>query len=272
MADVRMMDDPSIDATGSNTFGSSVIVAPVNLYTDLAHSIALRTTAALRIADHHVSTRANIFLGSDMELFCVSQVCITYPVSDLKEQLKYFVHKDGLIPILSEMWVQGLGRTSITFGHKITFRGKPLAAITRVNVRQNSKTGDLVEVSEEERASGFPASPRRVGIPEVPRLDVPSKHDMELAFTVCIGPHHCNNQHVDHAALADLILQGIAIRGDPFEMQRLSIRYLSPVKLNQTLSCFVHKKRALAALYGQSFDTTPLVVGEILSNSKLSML
>ena len=88
---------------------------------------------------------------------------------------------------------------------------------------------------------------------------------------VKVSEEECTSGHT-RGAEARPSLQTGAIRGDPFEVQRLSNRYILPVKLNKTLPCFVHKERALAALYGRSFDTSPLVVGEILSKNKLSML
>lgn len=236
----------------------TAIVAPVNISTDLAED-SLRTTAALRIADHHLNTASGFIPAKHVELFVVSQACVTFPVTDFREQLK-----KGSV-VASEMWVKDLGRTSITFGHAITFHGKHLALMTRIYVRKNVKTGNLLEISTKERYNLFPAAPRKdVDLPQVCKLDIPSERDMRELFTVRIGPQHCNNAHVDHAALADLVLQGMYIQG--YEAQKLSLRYLAPPELNQTLSCCVHKDRPLVALYNDGSPSSPLVIGQINSS------
>lgn len=242
----------------------AAIVAPVNISTDLAED-SLRRTAALRIADHHLNISFGFLLATNVELFVVSQACVTFPVTNLREQLK-----KGSV-VASEMWVKDLGRTSITFGHAISFHGRHLALITRIYVRKNVKTGNVLEISTEERHNLFPVTPRKdVDLPQVCKLDVPAEHDMRELFTVRIGPQHCNNAHVDHAALADLVLQGMHIQG--YEAQKLSLRYLAPPELNQTLSCCVHKDRPLVALYKDS-SSSPLVIGQVdSSRSPLSRL
>lgn len=244
------------------------LVAPVNISTDLVDSVALRTTAALRYADHHLNAASSsVFLpeqGGNVELFCVSQSCITFPIENLKERLQNTrIHSERLIPVDSEMWVENLGKTSITFGHVITFEGNILASMTRIYVRKNVKTGMLLEVSEKERSDLFPATARQdLLLPFVDRLEVPVKSEMKHIFNVRIGPQHCNNDHVDHAALADLLLQGLFIKGYSCEMNKLSIRYLAPSELNQTLSVYVDKDRPLAALYIEE-PMSPLVIGEV---------
>ena len=235
------------------------ILAPVNISTDLAGD-CLCTTAALRIADHHLNTASGFIPAENVELFVVSQACVTFPLMNLRERLK-----EGSI-VTSEMWVEDLGRTSIKFGHAITvLHGEQLALITRIYVRKNVKIGNLLEISREERYRIFPATPRKdVDLPQVCKLDIPLEHDMRELFTVRIGPQHCNNAHVDHAALADLVLQGMYIQG--YEAQKLSLRYLAPSELNQTLSCRVHKDRPLVALYKDGTPSSPLVIGQVDSS------
>lgn len=239
------------------------VIAPVNLSIDLANSVAVKTTAALRYADHHLN--ASSFLTQDdknVELYCVAQACITFPIANLKERLQQTTRTSSSeIPVASEMWVKGSGRTAISFGHVIIFEGEMLAAMTRVFVRKNVKTGVLVQVSERERSELFPSLPRRhVELPEVTQLHVPSETNMQPLFGIRIGPQHCNNDHVDHAALADLLLQGLFIRGYFYESKKLYVRYLAPVELDQTLTVCVHKDRPLAALYRHG---SPLVLGEV---------
>jgi len=252
------------------------LVAPINLSTDLVDSVALRKTAALRYADHHLNARASSVLlpkeCKNVQLFCVSQACMTYPILNLKERLQEArTCSETVIPVESEMWVESLGRTSITFGHVITFEGEILAAITRINVRKNVGTNILVEISEKERLELCLARPQRdVVMPTVTKLEVPSEPDMKALFDVRIGPQHCNNDHVDHAALADLMLQGLYVQGYPYETQKLSIRYLEPGELDQTLSVCVHKDRPLAALYKDGSDI-PLVICEIEPPSRSNL-
>lgn len=251
-------DDPDNYVQSTMYSPDTAIVAPVNISTDLAED-SLRTTAALRMADHHLNTASGFIPAKNVDLFVVSQACLTFPVTNLREQLKM-----GSF-VASKMWVEDLGRTSITFGHAITFHGKFLALITRIYVRKNVKTGNLLEISMEERYSLFLATPRKgVDLPQVCKLDVPSKHDMRELFTVRIGPQHCNNAHVDHAALADLVLQGMYIQG--YEAHKLSLRYLAPSELNQTLSCCVHKDHPLVALYKDGARSSPLVIGQVDSS------
>ena len=250
------------------------LVTPVNLSTDLVDSVALRMSAALRIADHHLNAAASsVFLPGeckDIELFCVSQACIVYSMKHLKERLqnaRFHSIVGAVIPVVSDMWVQSLGRASITFGHVITFEGEMLATMTRIYVRKNVKTGVLLEVTETERTELFPARPTGdFELPVVTKLEVPSENDMTPLFTVRIGPQHCNNDHVDHAALADLILQGMYIRGFSYsyEMPKLSLQYVAPAELNEELSVCVHKERPLVALYKQG-SGLPLVVGQVES-------
>jgi acyl-CoA thioesterase FadM len=161
------------------------------------------------------------------------------------------------------MWVETLGTTSISFGHAITFQSELLATMTRVYARINTQTGALLKVSDKERTEMFPATPRRdVLLPTVTKLAIPSENDMKQLFHVRIGPQHCNNNHVDHAALADLLLQGMYIQGYPFEKQKLVVRYLAPAALDQTLSVCLHRSQPIAALYEEGVDT-PLVIGQI---------
>lgn len=164
---------------------------------------------------------------------------------------------------MSEMWVESLKRTSITFGHVLTFEGEILASMTCIYVRKNIKTGELLEVSERERTEVFPARPRPdVELPAVAKLEVPSENDMQPLFDVRIGPQHCNNDHVDHAALVDLLLQGMYIQGCPSEMQKMTVQYMAPADLDQSLVVSVHKDQLLVALYRHG-SPTPLVVGQV---------
>ena len=246
-----------------------LLVAPVNLSTDLLEAKSLRTTACLRYADHHLNALdAATFLPTDnrnVDLFCVSQACSTYSVADLKKRLQQTRTDDAVIPVVSEMWIESLGNTSMTFGHVIRFEDNLLAAMTRIYVRTNTKTGKMLNVLEKEREDLFPATPSRrdkVKLPVVTKLEAPSESDtMEPLFEVLIGPQHCNNDHVDHAALADFILQGMSLRGMRCT-QKLSLRYLSPAKLNQTLKVCVHKVKPLAALY-KCGSPDPLVIGQL---------
>lgn len=250
------------------------LIAPVNLSTDLVMKVALRTTAALRYADHHLNAVDPSFLvpppesGNTVEVFCVSQACITSPMEDLKRRLQSSrIHDRTVIPVESKMWVEALGKTSITFGHFISFEGNILARMTRIYVRKNMETGRLVEVTEKERSKVFPATPTtECELPSVTKYD-PSiflDDQMEPIFTVRIGPQHCNNDHVDHAALADLLLQGLASRGYLCEMQTVSVTYLLPASLNETLRVSVHKDKPVAVLYKEG-SSTPMVVGGLES-------
>lgn len=243
----------------------------MNLSTDLVNDAALRTTAALRYADHHLNAMdASVFLPKDssshVDFFCVSQACITYSADNLKEHLQNArIHSGTVIPVESEMWTEALGTTSITFGHAISFDSELLATMTRIYARINTQTGALLKVSDKERTDLFPArTPRRdVVLPTVTKLAIPPENGMmQPLFDVRIGPQHCNNNHVDHAALADLLLQGMYIQGSPCEKGKLVVRYLAPAELDRTLSVCVHRSQPLAALYKKGVDT-PLVIGQV---------
>ena len=245
-----------------------LLVAPVNLSTDLLEARRLRTTACLRYADHHLNALdAATFLPTDernVDLFCVSQACSTFSVAKLKKRLER-ARTGAVIPVMMEMWIESLGDTSLTFGHVIRFEDDILASMTRIYVRTDTKTGQVLKVSKKEREDLFPATPsittNKVKLPVVTRLEAPLESDMESLFEVLIGPQHCNNNHVDHAALADLLLQGMSLRGMRCT-EKLSVRYLSPAKLNQTLTVCVHKVEPFAALY-KCGSPDPLVIGQL---------
>lgn len=250
------------------------LVAPVNLSTDLGRESHLRTTSCLRIADHSLNAiDATTFLptnNQNVDLFCVSQACITYPVVNLKERLqKKRTFSGTVIPVESEMWIESLGNTSLTFGHLIRFEDEILALMTRIYVRTNVTTGELIKVSDTERIT-HPATPRNVTLPQVTKLEAPSESDMQPLFEVLIGPQHCNNNHVDHAALADLLLQGMHVQGHSHENQKLSVRYLAPAELNQTLSVCIHKEKPLAALYKDGLST-PLAIAQVEPPGKANL-
>lgn len=260
------------------------ILAPINLATDLVENRTIRLGAVLRMADHHLNLRSQGLIPyAGVEPFCVSQACRNFGLDEFKQQLEQQVSQcqvqhgesssiASFVPLVSEIWVQALGTSSISFGHAVSFRDHIVGLATRVFVRLDTSTGKLLKVSQEERTGVLEAMPHlHLTLPEVEKLDITtgSEQDrMQEVFQVKIGPQHCNNIHVDHAALADLVLQGLSIRKYSLTEQQLSMQYVNPGTIGKTVSCKVHSDKPLAAIYQQ--DDTDKSKQNLLALGQLS--
>ena len=242
------------------------MLAPLSVASDVANNSTLRTTSAMKLATHHLFTNKKLFSRANksrVNLFCVSQACVTFPVRELHEKLEQARETIqttttssslSIVPVVSEMWIQSLGTTSITFGHSLSLHDQMLAKITRIFVRQNVNTGKLLTVSDQERSGLFPPllePNNNNGLPVVLRPNEPPLFEhMEHVFEARVGPQHVNEHRlVDPSALADIALQGLALRGYQHETHNVSCHYLVPAQLNQTLSVRIHSHLPLVGLY-----------------------
>ena len=250
------------------------IIAPVSTVTDI-HGDELKATAVLRIGYHHLHCHRNRFLPrgnrSGMLFHCVSQTCVTYPVENLRDKLsksdEYINVGDftvGVTPLISDIWIQCLGRTSITFGHVVLLRDDLLALASKVFVRQDKGTGDLIPISDDERTEQFPASFEDIDLPAVSKITEPNPNEMEEVFQFRLGPQHCIHQYADPSALAEFALQGLSLKGH-FQCsgQNSSFQHLQPANLDETISCRVHKVLPIIGLYRGDADCRLLMLAEL---------
>lgn len=269
-------------STLEDFYGTKIdpILAPVSSVTDI-HGNTLKATAALRIGMHHLHGHADRFVPlenhSGLNIHCVSQACVTHPVDDLKGKLNRCDDhvtigdfKVGVTPLISDMWVQSLGRTSITFGHVVSLRDELIALGTYVFVRQDKATGALIHITDDERTEQFPAIYEEVGLPPVEKFPAPNVAEMEELFQVQLGPQHCTELFADPAALAEIALQGLALRGfKQYSHQQVSFQHLQPAQMHQTISCRIHDRLPLIGLYRSfpSGEDELLVLATITSQS-----
>lgn len=263
---------------GEILFGTTMepVLAPVSLATDI-NGNALKATAALRIGMHHLHGHAERFApanNGNYYMHCVSQACQTFPVHDLTSKLLHTKESVMLgdleievTPLISESWVQSLGRTSITFGHAVCLDNDLLALATKVMVRQGND-GKLIHISDDERNDQFPASYEELELPSADKPVTPNLQDMEEIFNVRIGPQHCNDRYCDPASLADMALQGMCVKGIKQFCQKVSFQHFKPAQMHETLSCRISKDHSLVGLYRECHAGEPdlLVLAKMEAN------
>ena len=254
-----------------NENGLFVTNAPILVNIHVKNNCHLSHSAALVLADEQLKDITDDLIGKDKEIFCAAQSCRTFATHF---DLSRAVQKD---PALSYMWVHSMGKSSIVFHHAIILPRTQfcLGLVTRVMVRRSLVTGQTVDCTARERErfilrerthslfTWIPDHKLMVPIPErVPMetaLQLPQQE--QALLQVVVGPQHANENHVDHAALADMALQGIYLKGwrrhDEF---RLTIQYLKPASINQT----VHVHASTLGTKGELFVTIASRQGEIL--------
>lgn len=243
------------------------IVAPFRPVTDVYNGNVLTIAAALKMADSHFEQAILWKPGSRTTLICVAQAVKTYPGADGLQNLAHtnvmfprgVIKGEDLVgitkPILSDIWVARMGRTSVTSGYSFTTpEGKCIASVKRVHVQV--RDGKPVPWTNADREMATMDNPGEYSLPVIE--EIPSGIDLAAFDTGCleksttiIGPHHCNHTHVDHAALAELTLQGFFISGVSYEGRKCSFHYRYPAQKGQVVSCWVHKNLKISLLYGK---------------------
>lgn len=264
-----------------------VVPAPILIPVHVLDRNHLSHTAALRVADHHLGFAMDDLFdpstSKNEEMFCVSQSS-TVSATDFDLSLALLKRQ-----ALDYMWVQEVGSKSLTFGHAIVLPPESsssttaertnsicLALASRVYVRLDRSTQSLISYTEEDREKF--AMPRedwswaqQQFSPLLPPLPNRTPWDKSIVlgdsdpFSVEIGPHHANENHVDHAALADIVVHA-ALRREPRRRQDemvLSVQYVSPPSLWQTLTAYSiqnERDRSTIFLTKQGPKNTPELV------------
>ena len=267
------------------------ILAPLRPSTDVIrgnNASIITVSSALSMADYHhnyASTLPNAASAtSGVQTCCVSQTVETFSMSpDLL--LGCETRKISASPadrlarrgaegassfdvhplLLSDMWVARVGRTSITYGHRLVAPtpdgGAAVAArARRTYVRVADADGRPVPFDGAERAAATLAAEEGGGL--LPEAEAaPSPDDLAALrarsrekFRTLVGTHHCNHRglkkaHVDHAALADMALQGFALCDVPHEGRKCSFHYRAPAREGTFVSCHVVERLGLSLLY-----------------------
>lgn len=208
-------------------------------------------SSALRIADHHlhasgiiptISSSKNRLYEHDW--FCVSQAvtCEGYSTSLPYDALQS--------EVLSNIWVESVGNSSIRFGNVISIMGKSLAKAQRVFVRKQTN-GKSAPFSNDElsrfRAMG---SKNDLKLPEtlmlktsdIVRIFEDVKNSPILKVTV--GPQHVNfGNHADHAFLLETAFHAFCLAlPSEVSINSVAIQYVAEVFEGDKLNCIVSEE------------------------------